>query len=195
MGQETPQNTVQIVPGGAETLLGHYGPMWALEGRKNVIIAVDGDQMPAHEQASVDTVSLAGLEDALKGVCRRPPFIPADAGVDGVNRSQLEANRRKVLRWMHDYVVYLPDARATPESFLARVKFGKSGLSASKAKALVTDRAHEHYQYPSDRNVDSGDITSFETMLVRSIPVDASVELKALRDRLVVALGSSRERA
>lgn len=110
---------VKPIPGGANTLWSHYVPMWAHDGRNNLLLLLDGDQrtgdpVPANKVAPADLE--AAVIDSLHGNEPKLPFGTSEAESDSHRQESL----RIVLDWRREFVKFLPID--TPEKYLLRMR-------------------------------------------------------------------------
>ncbi|MEC4612793.1 AAA family ATPase [Tsukamurella tyrosinosolvens] len=108
---------VKFIAGGASTLWSHYVPMWAHEGRRNLLLLLDGDQdclapPPCSEIAESDLEH--ALLDSFNRVSAKLPY--------GRDEENSQENRResinRTLDWRRSFVRFLPCI--TPEEFVWR---------------------------------------------------------------------------
>jgi putative AbiEii toxin of type IV toxin-antitoxin system len=111
--------SVKFIPGGANTLWSHYVPMWAHDGRDNLLLLLDGDQRtgdpsPTNKIAPDDLA--AAVIDSLHG---NEPKLPFGTSQDE-SASDRQESLRKVLDWRRRFVNFLPID--TPEEYLLRMR-------------------------------------------------------------------------
>lgn len=119
---EAAMNMFEIVrfPGGAQTLTTHYIPIFSMEGRKDTLILLDGDQRRQTPIPDPDTISpsqdrdLQSIVEAFAGGEVR--FLVDGRSGGGGDETQLTAARRGYLRWARTHVDYLPGIN--PEAFV-----------------------------------------------------------------------------
>lgn len=128
---------VKFIPGGADTLWGHYVPMWAQDDRQNLLLLLDGDQTTPDPPVSTKVASddlEALVVSSLKGNQPKLPY--------GASEPQSYQNRedalRKVLDWRVKFVGFLPVV--TPEEYLLSTRATRLGEPLS-TEALADTKA------------------------------------------------------
>lgn len=106
---------IRFIPGGAQTLWSHYLPMWAHEGRRNLLLLLDGDQQCENPRPSND-IPLSEREAELqRSLNSTKPKLPYGEGETDSAQNRAAAVER-ALEWRRLYVDFLPCI--TPEEFI-----------------------------------------------------------------------------
>jgi hypothetical protein len=126
---------VRYFPGGAQTLWGHYLPMFAAEERVRLLVLFDGDMRPSEELPDPKTISEANkdqLREAIQRVARMDVRFNLDGGANGGDSAQQDVIRRQFVTWARSHIDYLPGT-SNPESFVWE------NMVADNASKSITD--------------------------------------------------------
>ncbi|MEU0542751.1 ATP-binding protein [Nocardia sp. NPDC005978] len=105
---------VKVQPGGASTLRAKSLPIWAIEGRKDVLILLDGDQRPTEDVPLPENVSESDMPKVASRITgSAKPEIPANTGGPTVDAW------KAVIDFGGQRVRYLPGRE--PDAWLAEI--------------------------------------------------------------------------
>jgi len=180
---------IQFFPGGAQTLWSHYLPIFAAEGRVNILILLDGDERPAERFTDPDLIGPADeyliASEVLK-ICKTEIKFPVDGSSGKANINQVNLAQRKFVKWAMQFVDYLPGGKI-PEEFL---------WERMSRNDIIDDIADNNYKHkfekltrsqlgiPEFEAVSSSDIFATQRRCVATISLD-DPELCELRNRVV----------
>lgn len=111
---------VRFFPGGSQTLWSYYLPIYAAEGRSNLMVLFDGDKRPVSPMKHPDTVGSADgqmLKSEILRVAGADIVFHSDGGKKGGNVEQQDTLRRNFMKWAIKHVGYLPGSEI-PETFV-----------------------------------------------------------------------------
>jgi hypothetical protein len=172
---------VKELPGGAHTLRSRSLPAWALEGRDDTLLMLDGDMRldpPARTPASIPPEELAVEAARLLGVSDVKGYIAANTG--GATDVQLCT----VLDWGVSHLRFLPGDN--PEAWLRSIS---SGHEESDSKEWWVERTHSSLGKASSESVDGREILEYQKRVLADIADDHEdfIELrKSISDGLRV---------
>lgn len=132
---------VVVVPGGAESILGHYIPA-AIAGDDNTFVLLDGDKTfttSLPDLATVAPVDELTLGDKIKMSTGVSPSLYLSGGDDPLLAKKKVEEQKKYIGWVQKRVRFLPCV--VPEEIVVRVAFPKLvpklDGTASTAKATL----------------------------------------------------------
>ncbi|WP_155630523.1 ATP-dependent nuclease [Burkholderia territorii] len=187
------QFDIRFFPGGADTLWGHYLPIYAAENRADVHIFLDGDQRvdpPLVDPATVPDGDHQQIEDEIRRVAGRDITFPVDGGANGGNLVQLRAAQRNFAAWVRAHVHYLPGA-GNPEQFLWDnmqrdvQDDAAAGLPVKQRFEQITRREMRVAEF---RPVTSDDIFATQRRRLATIP-EQHQDMTALANALLAIVG------
>jgi predicted ATPase len=148
---------IESISGGAETIMGHYAPVFARTQRQDILIILDGDKRPQSEWPDPDSIPKtedALLPDKIKSLAGTKVTFPTDGGSDTAGKiTQASDAQRKFIGWCRHYVRYLPGK--DPEGFLLE----KLGISYSgNSKSSFQIEAKRRLQMAQSEELTSQDI-------------------------------------
>ncbi|MCC1498269.1 ATP-binding protein [Alcanivorax sp. 1008] len=134
---------VSVVPGGASSILGTYGPV-AQHQNENVYFFMDGDQSTGNEIPDPDDLP-ASKDEELDEICSKSLGVSPKLLISGGDDPSQAANKAKALRsylgWIRGRLSFLP--RKSPEHVVLAIighDEGKLGsMSSEEAKAVLYD--------------------------------------------------------
>ncbi|MGW0353614.1 AAA family ATPase [Nocardia nova] len=176
---------VQALPGGADTLWTYYVPMWAHEGRTNVLLLLDGDQRvdAPRPGGSIPPNELeAELINSFKGTSPQLPYSSTDGSPHRVESVML------TLDWRRRFVDFLPCT--TPEVFL----WGYRKSSDAESEGEITDENcknlwREFTELETGQVSDASSILTFQRQALRRVPAECET-LSAVRRIVEEFIGS-----
>lgn len=184
---------IRFFPGGAETLWGHYLPIYAAENRNDVYVFLDGDKRPIPPLVDPDTVPEANhaqIAAEIERVAGRRISFPVDGGAAGGNEVQRRAAQRSFAFWARTHVHYLPGA-GSPEQFLWD-NMQRTQEDDAFNNDLVKDRfekiTRREMNLAEFRALTSADIFSTQRRRLATIPEDLP-EMTALANELLAIAG------
>jgi ABC-type lipoprotein export system ATPase subunit len=169
-----PLVTIKFIPGGADTLWSHYLPMWAHDGRKDLLLLLDGDQTtaqpPPPAQVAPDDLERI-VTESLNGNKPKLPY--------GANEEQSEDRRReslvKVLDWRRLFVAFLPFDK--PDTYLLEARAVRLGVPLSDAQKDNPKAEWDRIaQDELGRKVDGDDIFLVQEMEINKLPADDQIQ-------------------
>jgi predicted ATPase len=179
------QFQVRFFPGGAETVWGHYVPVFSAENRRDVLILLDGDKAPVQPLPKASDISAADfgkLQEDLRIVAGTSVRINIDGGESGGNSAQFEATVRKIVDWSRVSLDYL--SVKSPEEFIWTY------MTKNGAEPEVTDQdyktafdklARQELGLANFQPLDASDILSTQRRRLATIPVEHFV-FEAIRN-------------
>lgn len=165
-----PSVVVKYFPGGADTLLGYYVPMWAQEARGNVLLLLDGDQGTATPPPS-EMVLGGDLESVVSTALNGTKVKLSCGGGSDPNNTNRENLLWAVLDWRRSNVAFLPFD--TPERYLLDLRAASLGVKPTPE--AIADPKGEWYRIAKEelgREVTSNDIFFIQELAVNKIPAD-----------------------
>lgn len=110
------QLDIKYFNGGAFELLNHFAVTYALEGRNNVYIYLDGDQKrnPLPDLNTLSASQLKSLPTVIKEFCDGTLNIPFDSRQSFENKLP---TYKTIINWLKEYVLFLP-TNGNPESII-----------------------------------------------------------------------------
>ena len=180
---------IRYLPGGSQTLWGHYLPGYAAEGRKNLLVLFDGDQRPSLPFCDPSTVSVSEEEKIKKEIIRVSGvdiIFHADGGSNGMDLEQQKTMRRQFVSWAIEHVAYLPGA-GNPEAFVwASMKKDEisSKIQNTDAKVCFEKLTKLELGIPDFEKAKSSDILSTQRRGLATIS-ESHADLVVLKENLV----------
>lgn len=173
---------VRSQPGGASSLLTRFLPPWALEGRTDTLLILDGDArlVPVVPQSTAVAPSAIRSEvERLLGTAEVDRYIPANTG--GPDVGQLSA----VLDWGARYVRFLPGDQ--PEDWL-RNQITPDDADDADAKEWWRARVHRDLGKTAGESVTAAEILEYQKHQIAALDVDMP-DLVAIRHDVGSLLG------
>ncbi len=164
------------VPGGAQTLTTKYFPVFAMEGRADTIVLLDGDQRPSNPLPDPGTIpvnqndTLQGIIDDFAGGAVQ--FL-VDGSSEGGNPSQLITAHRQFISWARSHVDYLPDSY--PEAFVWSRMIQNElsrAVTCTNPKECFRELAMRELGYADFDRLTADDIFATQKRRLASIPED-----------------------
>ncbi|QAU49095.1 ATP-dependent nuclease [Bradyrhizobium guangzhouense] len=179
------QFQTRFFPGGAETIWGHYVPVFSAEGRKDVVVLLDGDKSPVKPLPPANTVSahdFPQLHKQLREVAGTTIKINVDGGDSGGNQTQIENAVRTIVDWSRNCVQYLPVS--SPEEFIW-TNMQKTGIEPqvinNDFKKAFDDLTRQDLALAHFQPLDGNDILSTQRRRLATIPTSHPV-FEAIRE-------------
>lgn len=148
---------VLVLPGGASSIRTRFIPSFALSGRTNALVFLDGDQRPAKDSIDPDTVRDEDLRVAVSEQLGGKPQLSLD-GANGRSSPESWTHQlRTVLTWVSANVDYLPGGR--PENLLLIFEDVEGGAEDEDGKLFWLKRTKNEL-----RRSDWEEVTSAEIM-------------------------------
>ncbi|WP_454788579.1 ATP-dependent nuclease [Mycolicibacterium lutetiense] len=172
---------VKFLPGGASVMLSRLVPVWALEGRCDVLLLLDGDKRIEMPQPS-SALSADQLEAEIKrvlGVKSASKYIPANTG--GV----AESDMRRVIDWCRRFVRFLPGEQ--PDKWVGGI-IDPSASIPGDGKGWWDEAYRAASGMLSTEYVESDQRFRFQQMRLGTVSIDETpdlVHLKATVDAFV----------
>jgi len=179
--------------GGAQTLWGHYTPVFSAEDRTDILVLLDGDKRPSQSLPDPKTISVAdesGIQQLIIDITGVDISFKVDGGT---NTSQLIQQRKQFISWARSYVGYLPGS-GIPELFIwnnmQKDNFSKDIESEEvDIKERFVKLAKRELGLSDHEQVSASDILSTQRRKLATIPDDNS-ELIQLKERLLASIKS-----
>lgn len=169
---------VKFIPGGADTLWTYYIPMWAHEGRGDILLLLDGDQevAPPRPAANIPPAELeTELTVSFKGNAPKLPYSSKEEGNSALHRQDSVV---KTLEWRRRFVRFLPCL--TPEIFLWPHRIADDpGPTATPDNCKQLWRDYAEAQTGELPDADS--ILTFQLQALNRVPTD-DVVLERIRE-------------
>lgn len=176
---------VKFLPGGASIMLSRLVPVWALEGRADVLLLLDGDKR-IDAPPSSSAISKDGLEDETKRILdvnSVKKYIPANTG--GVADSDM----RLIIDWYCRYVRFFPGE--SPDKWVGELVDPTASILGD-GKAWWDDRYRDASGMLSAERVESDQRFRFQQMSLGTVCVDKTpvlLQLKATIDSFITDSG------
>lgn len=164
---------VKFFPGGASLMRSRLVPLLALEGRRDVLIILDGDQSfslpPAATMIAEDSLAEAVLD--ILGVKKVDGYVPADSGGAKVD------DLRKIIDWSRQYITFLPGRE--PDLWLANVIDPKATV-VGNGKSWWDDRCRSSSAMLASERVTSDQRFRYQQFYLGELRDDPPADLLAL---------------
>lgn len=172
------QFEVKHFPGGSKTLWSHYLPMFANEGRKDVLVLFDGDEKTEETLPDPDNFSVNNedeLKELLVKVSKTNINFYVDGGKNGKDLQQECQLRRAFIKWARAHVRYLP-GNQSPEAFIwSHMQIDKEklkGLEDANIKTRFKMLARRILGRENYEELTSSDILSAQEYCINEIPFE-----------------------
>jgi predicted ATPase len=179
---------VKFFPGGSQTLWSSYLPIFSADARTDVLVVLDGDQQPATplpDPAMVPEAESENLRTTLNAVAGTQVKFGVDGGSKGVDKTQIDAAVRSLVKWARDHLTYLPGKN--PETFvwenMAKTSETAEFDSIADPKKRFDELARKELGRASFEQLSSQDILATQLRKLATIP-DDQPELVFLNKRL-----------
>jgi predicted ATPase len=179
---------ITYYPGGCKTLWSFYIPIFAAENREDVIVLLDGDQMPPEESwfPSPTEISQDG-DDKLAAIIKAATGVNVEFPVDGQagkgNNVQRILAQRQFIGWAKSRVGFMPGV--TPEQFVwdNTPPAARCGISGTNYKANFAKLARLELGLAEFENVPGETILHTQRRLL-SLIEDGNEDLVKLGETL-----------
>jgi predicted ATPase len=180
------QFSVQILPGGANSIQCRFIPGFALAGAKNCMVFLDGDQRPDTALLDPTLIVDSDVQKTAALILRGEPHLSPNGANGKATEGEKNLQARKVLDWVFKYVDYLPGE--SPDAFLLELDGGYEG-PASSAKIAWATRTRAALGQESWENPSASDILGEQNRFLAKLPANTK-ELVQIRERIQRFLSS-----
>lgn len=172
---------IAVIPGGAETLLKFYAPIFARAKRRDILFLLDGDKTPDEGWPDPDGIPASSdldLINVIKSHAGVKIDFPTDSGTDSKKAAQLIDAQRQFIGWCRLNVQYLPGAM--PESFI----LNKLNIHIdSDPKLWFQDAVRQELRMSSSEEPNANDIWEKQKWMLAKITQD-DPDLKSLAEAI-----------
>lgn len=186
---------VKYYPGGAETLWAYYVPIFCSEGRKDLLVLLDGDKRPDEPikgGAEVAGMTLEQLDAEILRITGVRVNFNVDGNGVGVTAQKLRV-RREFIAWVDSCVRYLPGR--TPEDYIwskiALDHYQKNACNGADAKSNFSTLARLELGLDPEEELTSGDILATQKRRLATVEAEDE-DLIAVKRYLEDAYGRFR---
>lgn len=171
---------VEVLPGGADAILGSCAPIFAATDRTDVLLYLDGDKRPDRSWPDPDSIPAESdndLSEMIATLTKTTVRLPIDGGLGrNANVVQKTRTQRQYLSWCRRFVDYLPGN--TPEDFILHSLEKKA---PKDSKTVFVELARKHWKLGDNEQLTSDQILEYQRHMLLNISED-SPDLTAIAD-------------
>lgn len=168
---------VRYLPGGASTMLSRLVPVWALEGRTDVLVLLDGDRRidPPPPSTAISADQLADEVRRILDVKDLDKHVPANTG------GATEGDLRRIVDWYREYVRFIPGGK--PDAWVGGLVDPSASIDGD-GKDWWDSRFRKSAGMLDSEYVESDQRFRLQQASLGAIPVANTSDLAVLRDTI-----------